>query len=157
MPDKNQPILEVKNLSTYFHTNAGVVRAVDGVSFSVNRGEILGLVGESGCGKSVTSFSIIQLVGPPGKIESGEVLFNGKNLLDMSKDELTALRGDQISMIFQQPTMSLNPVTKVGVQISEVFEIHRDMNRTEGVEKAVEMLERVGIPDPEGRASFIPS
>ena len=156
MADTERPILEVKDLSTFFHTNDGVVRAVDGVSLSVHRGEILGLVGESGCGKSVTSFSIIRLVGPPGRIESGEVLFKGKNLLEMSKDEMIDLRGEHISMIFQQPTMSLNPVTRVGVQISEVFEIHRDMKRSAGLERAVDMLKRVGIPDPEGRVNAFP-
>ncbi|NQV06536.1 ABC transporter ATP-binding protein [bacterium] len=156
MTDTERPILEVKDLSTFFHTRDGVVRAVDGVSFSVNRGEVLGLVGESGCGKSVTSFSIMQLVGPPGRIESGEVLFDGRNLLDMSKDEMVGLRGEQISMIFQQPTSSLNPVTRVGVQISEVFEIHRDMKREAGLERAVEMLRMVGIPDPEERINSYP-
>jgi len=156
MADTNRPLLEIKNLSTFFHTDAGVVRAVDGVSLSVNRGEVLGLVGESGCGKSVTSFSIMHLVGPPGRIESGEVLFDGKDLLKMSKEELVNLRGDHISMIFQQPTMSLNPVTRVGVQISEVFEIHRGMKRSAGIERAVDMLKRVGIPDPEGRVKAFP-
>jgi len=156
MSDTKRPLLEIKNLSTFFHTNDGVVRAVDGVSLSVDRGEILGLVGESGCGKSVTSFSVMQLVGPPGRIESGEVLFDGKDLLEMSKNELVDLRGDHISMIFQQPTMSLNPVTRVGVQISEVFEIHRDLKRSAGLKRAVEMLKRVGIPDPEGRVHAFP-
>jgi len=156
MTNTDRPLLEVKNLSTHFHTRDGVVRAVDGVSFSVDRGEILGLVGESGCGKSVTSFSIMQLVGPPGRIEDGEVWFDGENLLEMSNKEMVGLRGDQISMIFQQPTSSLNPVTRVGVQISEVYEIHRDMKRKAGVERAVEMLTRVGIPDPEERVEAYP-
>ena len=154
--DNGAPLLEVRDLSTYFHTRDGVVKAVDGVSFDVNRGEILGLVGESGCGKSVTSFSIMGLVGQPGRIESGSVTFDGRDLLSLSKKELRQLRGDHISMIFQQPQSSLNPVFKVGAQISEVFEIHRGMKKAAGMQGAVEMLTRVGIPDPEERVKAYP-
>ena len=151
------PLLEVRDLRTWFHTRDGTVKAVDGVSFDVHRGEVLGLVGESGCGKTVTSFSIMGLVPPPGTIESGSVSFNGRNLLEMSRKELQQLRGDQISMIFQQPQSSLNPVFRVGAQISEVFEIHRAMKKAAGKEAAVEMLSRVGIPDPEQPRGFLPA
>jgi oligopeptide/dipeptide ABC transporter ATP-binding protein len=156
MADNGPPLLDVRDLRTWFHTRDGIVRAVDGVSFSVRKGEVLGLVGESGCGKSVTALSIMQLVPPPGSIEGGEILFEGRNLLEMSKNDLVGLRGDHISMIFQQPTSSLNPVARVGAQISEVFEIHRDMKRSAGEERAIDMLLRVGIPDPEERIKAYP-
>ncbi|MGH9051487.1 MAG: dipeptide ABC transporter ATP-binding protein, partial [Acidimicrobiia bacterium] len=151
-----QQLLDVQGLRTWFHTADGVVKAVDEVSLQVGRGEILGLVGESGCGKSVTSLSILRLVPYPGRVEAGRILFNGRNLLDMSKEELADLRGDDISMIFQQPTSSLNPVYRVGLQISEVFELHRRMTRQAGGAAAVEMLSRVGIPDPKRRALAYP-
>jgi oligopeptide/dipeptide ABC transporter ATP-binding protein len=156
MTDNGAPLLEVRDLRTYFHTRDGVVKAVDGVSFDVHRGEVLGLVGESGCGKSVTSFSIMGLVGQPGRVESGSVTFDGRDLLEMPKKDLRKLRGEHISMIFQQPQSSLNPVFRVGAQISEVFEIHRDMKKAAGAEGAIEMLRRVGIPDPEERAKAYP-
>ena len=114
MADTERPILEVKDLSTFFHTNDGVVRAVDGVSFSVHRGEILGLVGESGCGKSVASLSIMGLIPHPGRVVAGEILFAGSNLVEMKKSEVRKLRGEHISMIFQQPTSALNPVHRAG-------------------------------------------
>ena len=118
MTDKNnQPLLEVNNLKTYFYTEDGVVKAVDGVDFAVKRGEVLGLVGESGCGKSVTSLSIMRLIGMPGKIIEGEIQFDGQNLLDLPEAEMVHMRGNRISMIFQQPQSSLNPVFKVGDQI----------------------------------------
>ena len=154
--DTDRPLLEVKGLSTWFHTRDGIVKAVDGVSFEVRRGEVLGLVGESGCGKSVTSLSIMQLVPKPGRNEGGEVLFDGKNLLDMPHRELEGLRGERISMIFQQPQSSLNPVTSVGVQISEVFEIHRRLRRRVGKKRAAELLARVGIPDATERIAAFP-
>lgn len=154
--NNGEVLLEVKDLRTHFHTRAGVVRAVDGVNLTVKRGEVLGLVGESGCGKSVTSFSLMGLVPPPGRIESGEVLFKGQDLLKLKKKELVNLRGEHISMIFQQPTSSLNPVYRVGAQISEVFELHRDLKKAAGIERAVEMLARVGIPDPEERVKSFP-
>jgi oligopeptide/dipeptide ABC transporter ATP-binding protein len=156
MTDNGTPLLEVRDLRTYFHTRDGVVKAVDGVDFDVHRGEVLGLVGESGCGKSVTSFSIMGLVGQPGKIESGSVRFDGRDLLAMSKKELRQLRGEHISMIFQQPQSSLNPVFRVGAQISEMFEIHRGMKKAAGEDAAVDMLKRVGIPDPEERVKAYP-
>jgi oligopeptide/dipeptide ABC transporter ATP-binding protein len=154
--DTGAPLLEVRDLRTYFHTRDGVVKAVDGVSFDVRRGEVLGLVGESGCGKSVTSFSIMGLVGQPGRIESGTVRFDGRDLMGMSRRELRELRGEHIAMIFQQPQSSLNPVFRVGAQISEVFEIHRNMKKAAEREQAVEMLRRVGIPDPVERVKSYP-
>nr|MBA3234892.1 ABC transporter ATP-binding protein [Chloroflexota bacterium] len=120
------PLLDVRGLSTSFHTRDGAVRAVDGIDFQVGRGEIMGLVGESGCGKSVTSLSIMRLVAPPGRIEHGEIVFDGRDLLTLSNSEMRELRGDRISMIFQQPQSSLNPVWTVGRQITEVLEIHRN-------------------------------
>ena len=149
-------ILEVHGLKTYFYTEDGVVKAVDGVDFDVQRGEIVAIVGESGCGKSVTSFSIMQLVGIPGKIVEGEVLFNGQNLLDLSESEMRLMRGDRVSMIFQQPTSCLNPVFRVGDQIAEVLQIHRGTDKKEGWEKAVELLRTVGIPEPEKRIYSFP-
>jgi oligopeptide/dipeptide ABC transporter ATP-binding protein len=157
MTTDERPILEVRDLRTYFHTRSGVVKAVDGVSFEVRRGEILGIVGESGCGKSVTSLSLMRLVPKPGRIEEGsKVTFDGRDILKMSSKELEGLRGEHVSMIFQQPTSALNPVARVGVQISEVFEIHRDLSRKVGVEKAKEMLTTVGIPDVDRRVDSYP-
>ncbi len=152
----NETILDVRGLKTYFFTEDGVVKAVDGVDFDVGRGEIVALVGESGCGKSVTSFSIMQLVGVPGKIVDGEVLFNGRDLLGFSEQEMRQMRGDQLSMIFQQPTSCLNPVFKVGDQISEVLEIHRGTDKKQGWQQAVELLRTVGIPEPEKRVEAFP-
>jgi oligopeptide/dipeptide ABC transporter ATP-binding protein len=149
-------ILEVHGLKTYFYTEDGVVKAVDGVDFDVQRGEIVAIVGESGCGKSVTSFSIMQLVGIPGKIVEGEVLFNGQNLLDLSESDMRLMRGDRVSMIFQQPTSCLNPVFRVGDQIAEVLQIHRGTDKKDGWEKAVELLRTVGIPEPEKRIYSFP-
>jgi len=149
-------LLEVRNLKTYFFTEDGVVKAVDGVDFTVRRGEVLGLVGESGCGKSVTSLSIMRLVGIPGKIVNGEILFEGRNLLELSEDEMVHMRGNRMSMIFQQPQTSLNPVFKVGDQVAEVFQIHENMSKEEAWEKAVELLRMVGIPDPENKAHAFP-
>ena len=152
----NDKILEVNGLKTYFYTEDGVVKAVDGVDFDVGRGEIVALVGESGCGKSVTSFSIMQLVGIPGKIIDGEVIFNGQNLLDLPESEMRLMRGDRLSMIFQQPTSCLNPVFRVGDQIAEVLEIHRGADKKEGWDRAIELLRLVGIPAPEKRISSFP-
>ena len=133
-----------------------MVKAVDGVSFEVRRGEVLGLVGESGCGKSVTSLSILRLVAPPGKIEGGEILFEGRNLLDLTTSEMTQMRGDRISMIFQQPTSSLNPVFKVGDQIAEVLQIHQGLSKKEGQARAADLMAQVGIPDPQRRVKAYP-
>ncbi|MCD6284973.1 MAG: ABC transporter ATP-binding protein, partial [Anaerolineae bacterium] len=149
-------ILDVRGLKTYFYTEDGVVKAVDGVDFDVKRGEIVAIVGESGCGKSVTSFSIMQLVGIPGKIVDGEVTFNGRSLLGLPESEMRMLRGDQLSMIFQQPTSCLNPVFRVGDQISEVLEIHRGTDKKQGRKQAVELLRTVGIPEPEKRVNAFP-
>ncbi len=156
MTENIQPLLEVRNLKTYFFTEDGVVKAVDGVDFHVAPGEILGLVGESGCGKSVTSFSILRLVDDPGRIVDGEVIFEGRNLLKLSTDEMVDMRGNRISMIFQQPQSSLNPVFTVGDQIAEVFRIHREMTKQEAWAQAVELLKLVGIPDAEKKAYAYP-
>jgi peptide/nickel transport system ATP-binding protein len=151
-----QPLLEVRNLKTYFFTDDGVVKAVDGVDFKVMPGEILGLVGESGCGKSVTSFSILRLVDDPGRIIEGEVYFEGHNLLELSVPEMVHMRGNLMSMIFQQPQSSLNPVFQVGAQIAEVFHIHKNMKKEEAWQQAVELLKLVGIPDVEKKAHAYP-
>jgi oligopeptide/dipeptide ABC transporter ATP-binding protein len=155
-PVNNGNILEVKGLKTYFYTDAGVVKAVDGVNFEVKRGEVLGLVGESGCGKSVTSLSIMRLIGVPGKVVGGEIIFEGRNLLKLSESEMVHMRGNRMSMIFQQPQSSLNPVFKVGDQVAEVLQIHKKFNKEEAWEKAVELLRIVGIPDPINKAHAYP-
>ena len=150
-----RPLLEIKGLRTSFHTRDGV-QAVDGIDFSVDRGEIMGLVGESGCGKSVTSLSILRLVAPPGQIEGGEVLFDGQDLLKLSPDAMRHIRGERISMIFQQPTSSLNPVWDVGTQIEEVLRIHRGLKGKAAEARAIELLKMVGIPDPARRLKAYP-
>ena len=150
-------LLEVNNLQTFFTTMEGTSRAVDKVSFHVQEGETVGLVGESGCGKSVTSLSILRLIpNPPGKIIGGEMLFEGKDLLKLSEREMCEIRGDDISMIFQEPMTSLNPVFTVGYQIAEVYRIHRNMNKAEALREAVKMLELVRIPAPEQRVHEYP-
>lgn len=154
--EASERLLEVRDMKTYFETRDGVVKAVDGVDFHVDRGEVLGLVGESGCGKSVTSLSVMGLVPHPGRIVGGEVLFGGVNIADMKASQVRKLRGDHLSMIFQQPTSSLNPVHQAGLQIKEVFELHRDWADEIEEEKVIEMLTKVGIPDPERRARSFP-
>ncbi|NNF55054.1 MAG: ABC transporter ATP-binding protein [Acidimicrobiales bacterium] len=154
--DQQEPILNVTGLKTYFFTRAGEVRAVDGVDLSLKPGEIVGLVGESGSGKSVTSMSILQLVSDPGKIVAGEVMFDGQRLDKMSKRQMRNIRGDRISMIFQQPNASLNPVFRAGEQIAEVYAAHTALKKAVRNERAVEMLEKVGIPDPASRAKAYP-
>jgi peptide/nickel transport system ATP-binding protein len=151
-------LLQVKHLQTFFTTMDGVSRAVDKVSFHVDEGETLGLVGESGCGKSVTSLSILRLIpDPPGEIVGGEINFEGHNLLELSKREMCNIRGDDISMIFQEPMTSLNPVFTIGYQISEVFRIHRKgMSKVDAFHEAVKMLELVRIPAPEQRMHEYP-
>ena len=149
-------LLEVKGLRTSFHTSDGIVRAVTGVDFHVNRGEVMGLVGESGCGKSVTSLSIMRLIVPPGRIEAGEVLFDGEDLLRYPEKRMRELRGERISMIFQQPTSSLNPVYDVGFQLGEVLELHRGLSRRGARARALELLQMVGIPDPRRRLDAFP-
>ena len=151
-----KPLLEVKGLKTYFYTEDGIVRAVDGVDIEVYPGEVLGLVGESGCGKSVTSLSIMRLISKPGKIDSGEILLNGENLLELPEDEMVKVRGNRISMIFQQPQTALNPVFKVGDQLAEVLDVHQDLGKDAGWTRAVALLKMVGVPDPERRAEAYP-
>ena len=155
-PRDAEPLLRVSDLRTSFYTRDGVVRAVDGIDFEVDRGEIMGLVGESGCGKSVTSLTIMRLVARPGRIESGTIMFDGKDLLTLSDDEMRRIRGDRISMIFQQPTSSLNPVWDVGRQIAEVLELHRKMTGKAARARALDLLKMVGIPDPERRLKAYP-
>jgi ABC-type microcin C transport system duplicated ATPase subunit YejF len=155
-PRGERPLLEVSGLHTSFATRDGIVRAVDGISFTVDRGEIMGLVGESGCGKSVTSLSIMRLVPPPGRIEAGTVLFEGRDLLTLRSEQMRSIRGQQLAMIFQQPTSSLNPVWDVGRQIGETLEIHRGMRRKDARKRALELLQLVGIPDPERRLRSYP-
>ena len=154
--DNNRPLLEVKGLKTYFYTEDGIVRAVDGVNFEVYPGEVLGLVGESGCGKSVTSLSIMRLISKPGRVDAGEILLDGENLLDLPEDEMIKVRGNRISMIFQQPQTALNPVFKVGDQLSEVLSVHQDLGREAGRKRAVALLKMVGVPDPERRVDAYP-
>lgn len=154
--NNNKPLLEVKKLKTYFYTEDGVVRAVDGVSFEVYPGEVLGLVGESGCGKSVTSLSIMRLISKPGRIDEGEILLDGENLLELPEDEMIKVRGNRISMIFQQPQTALNPVFKVGDQLAEVLDVHQDLGKEAGWQRAVSLLKMVGVPDPERRAEAYP-
>lgn len=151
-------LLEVNNLKTYFFTRSGVVKAVDDVSFTIKPGQTLGIVGESGCGKSVTALSVIRLVAnPPGKIVGGEINFNGENILDKNLTELTELRGSKISMIFQDPMTSLNPVFTVGNQIAETVKRHRkDFSKDQAQKRAVEMLDLVRIPDAKRRSKNYP-
>ncbi len=156
MPEIKPPLLQVKNLKTYFYTEDGIVRAVDGVDFEVRSGEVLGLVGESGCGKSVTSLSIMQLISKPGKVVEGEILLDGTDLLTLPEKEMVKVRGNKISMIFQQPQTALNPVFKVGDQIAEVLNIHQSLGKEAGHKRAVEMLKKVGIPDAERRVEAYP-
>ena len=149
-------LLEVNDLKTHFDTRQGVVKAVDGTDFHVNRGEVLGLVGESGCGKSVTALSIMGLLPIPGEVVSGEILFDGRDIAKMKSSEVRQLRGEHISMIFQQPSSALNPVYRAGAQIQEVFELHREWSTEVEEEKVIEMLAKVGIPDPKRRADAYP-
>lgn len=157
MTGQNETILEVKDLKTYFYTKRGVSKAVDGIDFSLRKGETLGIVGESGCGKSITSLSILRLIPtPPGKIEGGQVLFKGRDLVSLPDNEMRKIRGNEISMIFQEPMTSLNPVIPVGEQVAEAIRLHQKMNKKEARAKAVDMLKLVGIPSPEKRAKQEP-
>ncbi len=149
---KSNKLLEVKNLKTFFFTEEGVVKAVNDVSFEVDEGQTLGLVGESGCGKSVTSLSIMKLIPtPPGKIISGQILFNGEDIVNISEKDMHQIRGNKIAMIFQEPMTALNPVFTVGHQISEVFTLHQKISKREAKDITIELLKTVGIPEPEKR------
>ena len=151
------PLLEVRNLAVHFTTLNGTVRAVNSVDFTLNRGETLGIVGESGCGKSVTALTILQLIpSPPARIVSGEIMFNSESLLKASKDRLRAIRGRQVSMIFQEPMTSLNPVFTIGHQIGETFRTHQQLGRRDAIAAAIEMLQRVQLPSPEKRIREYP-
>jgi oligopeptide/dipeptide ABC transporter ATP-binding protein len=151
------PLLEIEKLHTFFYTDNGVARAVDGVSFSVGVGETVGVVGESGCGKSVTALSILRLVRPPGRIEEGSVMrFEGRDLLGLDERDMQQVRGNRIAMVFQEPMTALNPVFTIGDQIGEVARIHAGMNKRDSWAKAIEMLKIVGIPAPEQRAGEYP-
>jgi oligopeptide/dipeptide ABC transporter ATP-binding protein len=155
-PPHGERLLEIRGLKTHFFTREGVVKAVDGVDIHVDRGEVLGIVGESGCGKSVTSLSIMGLVPKPGRIVEGTITFDGRLLDDLSSAQLRDLRGEHMSMIFQQPGSALNPVQRAGVQIKEVFKLHREWSKDVEQEKVIESLASVGIPDPESRAKAYP-
>lgn len=149
-------LLQVKNLKTYFATRRGEVRSVDDVSFAVERGETLSLVGESGCGKSVTALSVMRLVSAPGRVVGGEILFDGRDLLKLPENEMRAIRGDDIAMIFQDPMTSLNPVFTVGEQIAEAIRLHRKVSKREAWDQAIEGMRDVAIPSPETRAKNYP-
>jgi oligopeptide/dipeptide ABC transporter ATP-binding protein len=150
-------LLEVRNLRTYFYTDDGVAKSVDGIDFSVDRGETLGLVGESGCGKSVSALSVMRLIpDPPGKIVGGEITFGSRDLLKLTEDEMRSIRGNDISMIFQEPMTSLNPVFTVGQQIDEAVILHQKVSRSEARNRSIEMLRLVGIPAPEQRYGEYP-
>lgn len=150
MNNKDDILLEVKNLKTYFYSESGTVKASDDVSFYVKRGETLGIVGESGCGKSITSMSIVRLIEtPPGKYEGGEIWFEGEDMLKISDERMREIRGNDISIIFQEPMTSLNPVFRIGDQISEALVLHRGMNKKEAREESIKILRLVKIPNPE--------
>jgi oligopeptide/dipeptide ABC transporter ATP-binding protein len=154
--NNNSNILEIKNLKTYFYTEAGAVKAVDSVNLVVKRGEVLGIVGESGCGKSVTSLSIMRLVSQPGRIVAGEIIFDNEDLLKLPEKRMVDIRGNRISMIFQQPQSSLNPVFRVGDQLTEAISLHQDVSKDEAHERSIELLRMVGIPEPKSRARAYP-
>ncbi len=149
-------LLDVRDLRTWFHTFKGVVKAVDGVSFSVKRGEILGLVGESGCGKSITGFSLLNMIDPPGKIASGEIFLEGESLLLKSEAEMERIRGNRITMIFQDPMTSLNPVLSIGKQICETLRLHQGLTGNAARKRSIELLNMVDVPSPEQRVDYYP-
>ncbi|MBF8267361.1 MAG: transporter ATP-binding protein [Dehalococcoidia bacterium] len=149
-------LLDVKDLATYFFTPEGVVKAVDGITYDLNEGETLGLVGESGCGKSVSALSVMRLIAKPGKIAAGEVIFNGQNLLELSDDEMRHVRGKDIAMIFQEPMTSLNPVLTIGTQLIEPLMLHLHMDKQAALNRAAELLEMVGIPEAKPRLADYP-
>ena len=150
-------LFQIKNLKTYFHTEAGIAKAVNDVSFDIYQGEVLGIVGESGSGKSVTSMSINRLIpNPPGEIVGGEVIYKGQNLLDLTYEEMSDIRGKDISMIFQEPMTSLNPVLRISSQMNEILIKHEGLNEDQANTKSIEMLKKVGIPEPERRINDYP-
>lgn len=153
---REDPLLSVRDLRTHFHTDDGELRAVDGVSFEIKPGEVLGLVGESGSGKSVTSLSLMGLIRPPGEIVGGEVTFDGEDLRGFSPERLRQLRGEEISMVFQEPMSALNPVFDIGWQVGEPLRVHRDLKHGASRDRAVELMRRVGIPSPESRVDDYP-
>jgi peptide/nickel transport system ATP-binding protein len=153
---KNNYVLKVRGLKTYFFTDDGVVKAVDGVDFNLAPGEVLGIVGESGCGKSVTSLSLLRLISMPGEIVEGEVLFNGEDLLELSEEEMRNIRGNRISMIFQQPTTALNPVFTIGNQIREALMVHKGLSSEEAQKRGEQLLAMVGISDTQRRMEAYP-
>ncbi|PLX79699.1 MAG: ABC transporter ATP-binding protein [Desulfuromonas sp.] len=150
------PLLEVRNLKTFFFTDGGITKAVGGIDFSIHLGETLALVGESGCGKSMTALSLLRLVPSPGRIVEGEILFKGDDLLRLPPIEMQRIRGNRIAMIFQEPMTSLNPVFRVGDQIAEVLQLHRGLNQGAIAEQTIELLHQVGIPEPELRSRDYP-
>lgn len=156
MKHKDDYLLDVSNLKTYFFLEEGTVKAVDGVDLRVKRGQVLGIVGESGCGKSVTALSIMRLINRPGKIVDGEVVFDGKEIFCLSDSEMQAIRGNKISMIFQQPQSSLNPVLTIGDQVSEVFRTHSKMGKKEAIERSIELFRLVELPDAEEKVNCYP-
>jgi oligopeptide/dipeptide ABC transporter ATP-binding protein len=152
-----EALLEIRNLHTYFRTDEGLAKAVNGVDLIVPKGQTLGLVGESGCGKSVTALSIIRLIpDPPGRIVGGEIIFEGLDLLTLTEPKMRAVRGNTIAMIFQEPMTALNPVYKIGSQMAEVIQLHQKVGKTAAMDRALEMLNKVGIPDPERRLNEYP-
>src|SRR3990172_6097428 len=151
------PLLQVRDLKTYFFTDDGVVKAVDGISYDVEQGETLGLVGESGCGKSVPALSVLRLIAsPPGKIVGGEVLFDGEDLLKLDDDEIRHVRGNKIAMVFQEPMTSLNPVLTIGRQLTEALELHLKMDTASARQRAIQLLDMVGIPEAAARIGDYP-
>ena len=150
------PLLEVRNLKTYFFTSRGLVKAIGGISFTLDQGETLALVGESGCGKSMTALSLLRLVPAPGRVVEGEILFDGEDLLRLPLEEMRRIRGNQMAMIFQEPMTALNPVFRVGEQIGEVLRLHKGLDARQAEAAAVELLERVGIPAPGQRVREYP-
>jgi oligopeptide/dipeptide ABC transporter ATP-binding protein len=151
-----QPLLEIRNLKTYFFTEKGLIKAVDGISFSLDKGQTLALVGESGCGKSITALSILRLVPEPGRIADGQILFSGEDILKIPISEMRRIRGNRAAMIFQEPMTALNPVLKIGEQITEVLQLHKGISRQEADSQAAALLEKVGIPEPEQRLRSYP-
>jgi oligopeptide/dipeptide ABC transporter ATP-binding protein len=151
-----QPLLEISNLQTHFFTSRGIVKAIRGIEFSLREGETLALVGESGCGKSMTALSILRLVPPPGRIVEGNIRFMGTDLLQIPEDEMRRIRGNKISMVFQEPMTSLNPVFRIGDQIGEVLRLHKGMDKAEALQESIDLLTQVGIPSPERRVREYP-